>query len=60
MYATSSDVGDFDLLGRPLNRGRKRITGTLELGPRGLFIITEQASAGYSISKNPCYPRWVS
>lgn len=41
MYATSSNVGDFDLLGRPLNRGRKRITGTLELGPRGLFIITE-------------------
>lgn len=41
MYATSSNVGDFDLLERPLNRSRKRVTGTLELGPRGLFIVTE-------------------
>ena len=41
MYATSSNVGDFDLLGRPLNRSRKRVIGTLELGPRGIFIVTE-------------------
>lgn len=24
-----------------MNRGRKRVTGTLQLGPRGSFIITE-------------------
>ena len=41
MCAMSSGAGDFDPLELPLNRGRKRVTGTLERGPRGLVIVTE-------------------
>lgn len=41
MCAMSSSVGNLDSVERPLNRGRMRVTGPLELGPRGLFIITE-------------------
>ena len=41
MCAMSSGAGDSDLLELPLNRGRKRVIGTLELGPRGPTIVTE-------------------
>lgn len=41
MCVTSLSTGDSNPLELPLNRGRKRVSGTLELGPRGPTIVTE-------------------